>query len=187
MKVYITRHGQDDDSVRGGWSNTSLTKLGIEQAKNLANCICNNTDKYNIGKIFCSDLLRAKETAEIIISKANSIPIKYEHNLREINNGVLAGMDNKIANMKYPNLYYRNLDWNQQYPQGESPCQFYNRICTYFYKFIEENKNYDKNILIITHGGVINIIRTIVDNEIYSNKNKFSSIPCCSMDFFIKL
>lgn len=26
MKIYIARHGQDDDSVRGGWSDCSLTE-----------------------------------------------------------------------------------------------------------------------------------------------------------------
>ena len=29
MKIYIARHGQDDDSVRGGWSDCLLTDLGL--------------------------------------------------------------------------------------------------------------------------------------------------------------
>lgn len=35
MKIYITRHAQDDDSVRGGWSENSLTDLGVLEPNSL--------------------------------------------------------------------------------------------------------------------------------------------------------
>lgn len=187
MKVYITRHGQDDDTVRGGWSDSTLTELGVKQAEKLGIELLSNIDYYNIGKVYSSDLLRAKQTAEIILSKINPDIIQFERALREVNNGDLAGMKNEMADIKYPNLYWRSLDWNQKYPNGESPSEFYNRIYNYFSDFIEENKNYGKNILIISHSGVINVIRSIVHNETYSNKNKYPSIPCCSMEFFIEV
>lgn len=37
MKIYIVRHGQDDDSIRGGWSNCPLIKLGVQQSNQLPN------------------------------------------------------------------------------------------------------------------------------------------------------
>ena len=46
MKIYIVRHGQDDDSVRGGWGDGCITDLGIEQANTLAENL--NRIKYNI-------------------------------------------------------------------------------------------------------------------------------------------
>lgn len=186
MKIYIVRHGQDDDTVRGGWSDSSLTALGIVQANTLAENLKLNQSQYNIKKIISSDLKRALQTAEIIADTLD-LEIETDSNLREVNNGDLAGMKNEIADKLYPNLFWRSLDWNQRYPNGESPCEFYNRIYKYYCNFIEEHKNYDKNILIITHGGVINIIRSIVNNEEYSNKNKFHSTPCCSIKFVVEV
>lgn len=32
MICYLVRHGQDDETVRGGWSDHPLTEAGIHQA-----------------------------------------------------------------------------------------------------------------------------------------------------------
>ena len=57
MKIYITRHARDDDSVRGGWSENSLTDLGVLESNSLADELLKNQSSYNIGKIYSSDLL----------------------------------------------------------------------------------------------------------------------------------
>ena len=41
MICYIIRHGQDDETIRGGWSQHSLTENGIRQAEILAEDIPN--------------------------------------------------------------------------------------------------------------------------------------------------
>lgn len=187
MKIYIVRHGQGDDSVRGGWSNTPLTEQGIEQVQCLAKEIHNNYLKYNIGIIFSSDLLRARQTAEIISSKLENVDVVFKEELREVNNGILSGMKNEIAESLYPNLYWRNLEWEESYPDGESPKEFYNRVSEYFDTFIKQIKSYDKNILIVTHGGVINIIKSIINNEEYSNKSKYQGVQSCKLDFVVEV
>lgn len=123
MKIYIARHGQDDDSVRGGWSDCSLTDLGVKQSVDLADEILSKSDEYNIGMIISSDIIRAKQTA-LIISEKLSVPVKYDMDFREVNNGDLAGLDNHIAEEKYPNLYWRKLEWEEHYPHGESQKNF---------------------------------------------------------------
>lgn len=55
MKIYIARHGQDDDSVRGGWSDCSLTDLGVKQSVDLADEILSKSDEYNIGMLASVD------------------------------------------------------------------------------------------------------------------------------------
>ncbi|MEW8995701.1 histidine phosphatase family protein [Clostridium sp.] len=62
MRIYLVRHGQDDDNYRGGWSNLGLIEEGIEQAKLLANYLCKNKKSYSISKIISSDLERTVET-----------------------------------------------------------------------------------------------------------------------------
>lgn len=182
MKIYIIRHGQDDDTVRGGWSDNGLIDLGFEQANALAENLKLNQSQYNIGKIISSDLKRAVQTAEIVADALDLI-VEATVDFREVNNGDLAGMNNEYADRLYPNLYWRKLEWNQQYPNGESPEEFYERIYKSWTNLIEKYRNYDKNILVVTHSGVINIIKTIINNEQYSNKNKYQSIKCCSIDF----
>lgn len=186
MKIYLVRHAQDDDSVRGGWSNTQLTELGIKQSNKLADEIANNLSYYNIGKIYSSDILRAKQTATILAENLN-LPLELTSDFREVNNGDLAGMNNALADVKYPNLYWRKLDWNEQYPNGESPKEFYDRIFNAWRNFTRSVADYDKNILVVTHGGVINIIRCIIEGTQYSNKNKYQQIPSAEIALEIEV
>lgn len=186
MKVYLVRHGQDDDSVRGGWSDCPLTELGIQQSIELTDNLSNNFEHYNIGKIYSSDIVRAKQTANIIAEKLN-LSVEFMPEFREVNNGVLAGMDNYIAEKNYPNMYWRNLEWDEHYPNEESPKEFYERVSKAWEKFTEELVDYDKNVLLVTHGGVINIIKCIANKTKYSNKDKYPSIPSAEIALEIKV
>lgn len=109
MKYCLIRHGKDDETVRGGWSNSSLTSEGITQVKKLAAEILSST-QIDPGYIFSSDLQRAKKTAEII-SRSLDVPVVYRLEFREVNNGDLTGMNNSIAREKYPGLFWNLLNW----------------------------------------------------------------------------
>lgn len=182
MKCYLIRHGQDDDSVRGGWSDCSLTDKGVEQSTELANRLYDNLEYYNIGKVLSSDIVRAEQTAAIIAEKLN-ISLELVPQFREVNNGDLAGMDNFAAQKNYPDLYWKKLDWEEHYPNGESPKEFYERVGTAWKKLINSLEGYDKNVLLITHAGVINIIKCIVNGTEYSNKEKYQSIPSAEIAY----
>ena len=72
--IFLMRHGEDDDSRLGGWSDASLCQNGIEQVKK--SCERLKDSKYNIEYIFSSDLQRAKETADIV-SEYLVIPVTH--------------------------------------------------------------------------------------------------------------
>ena len=168
MICYLVRHGKDDDSVRGGWSDSPLTAEGVAQVERLsAKILAEN--HMDIGIIYSSDLPRAKQTAEIL-SKAISAPVIARPEFRETNNGVLAGMNNQVAKERYPGMYWSALDWEQSYPNGESPCQFYNRIANAWHSFKNTVQSSDRNVILVTHGGVINVIQCIEHGIAYSNK-----------------
>lgn len=186
MKIYIVRHGQDDDSVRGGWSNCPLIDLGIQQSNKLADELLANRDKYNIGKIYSSDIVRAKQTADIIAGKLN-LAVELSPEFREVNNGLLAGLNNNIAEEKYPNLYWRKLDWEEHYPNGESPKEFYERVSAAWSNLLKSLHGYDKNVLLVTHGGVINIIECISNGVEYSNKQKYQVVPSAKIVFEVEI
>lgn len=88
-----------------------------------------------------------------------------------MNNGKIAGMHNSDAEMQYPGLYYNTLKIDERYPEGESPIEFYERVKRNFETILNENKDY-KNLMLVTHSGVINIIYYIVKNMNWSNKEK---------------
>ncbi len=165
MKVYLVRHGADDNSKRGGWSNHPLAEEGQQQSQELAQRLIESNCDAEI--IISSDLLRAKQTAEALAVRIN-LEIEYNPDFREVNNGDLAGMDNDLASELYPNLYWRKLEWNQQYPNGESPKEFYERVKNAWEKLLS---NKHKSIILVTHGGVINVIMHLVNGVVYSSKS----------------
>lgn len=181
MKFIFIRHAKDDQNYRGGWSNLDITKEGKEQALKLENYLEENEEKFQLKKIISSDLKRAVSTANIINEKMK-LHIELDKNLREMNNGDLAGMLNEEALEKYPGVFFNTLEINEKYPNGESPLEFYNRIKTWLFNAIKQYKNYDGNIIIVTHAGVINIIYYIVKNLEWSNKAKSFKIVSCSIN-----
>ena len=180
MKVFFIRHGKDDDRYRGGWSDLDLIPEGRQQTKLLADYLKENDHKYRIGKIISSDLPRAMSTAQII-GDALNLPVQAEIQLREMNNGELAGMPNDEALRRYPGLFFGSLKMNEPYPNGESPNDFFMRIKKWFGEFTEQYKNTDENILVVTHGGVINIIYHLVNGIEWSNKSPAFKAANCSI------
>lgn len=127
--------------------------------------------------IISSDLVRTRETAEIIASKLSK-EIIFNEKLREINNGDLENLTKEEFNNMYPGLYFSALSMNQAYPNGESPNDFYVRIKDALLEIL--NKYTGKKLLIITHGGVITIIQCLLNGWKYSNLLKIT-VPHASL------
>lgn len=179
MICYLIRHGKDDDTLRGGWSNHGLTSCGMEQVHELAKEMVSRN--INIDCIYSSDLKRAKETSMIIADYLN-VPVIFESEFRETNNGDLAGMKNELADEKYPGLYWSSLDYTECYPNGESPEMFYNRIKTAWQKFKNNLlTQLSKDVALVTHGGVMEVILCIENNIEFSNKEKHFTTPYAKM------
>ena len=162
------RHGEDDDARLGGWSNAGLSSIGIEQAKLAREEIIRAG--YKITHIFSSDLERAKETAEIVAEGLN-LKVAYVKEFRETNNGDLAGMTKEQACKEYPGLYWSSLEWGQQYPNGESPKSFYERVKSAWERFKKDTANVDGDVLLVTHSGVIDVILCLENGLNYTNKH----------------
>jgi len=166
MTCYLIRHGQDDETVRGGWSNYPLTEEGTRQAEILAE----EMSRLAVGAVYSSDLLRAMQTAQVLAETLH-LPVVPLPQFREVNNGDLAGMKNTLALQRYPGLFWNQLGWEQCYPNGESPKQFYERIRAAWMAFSNEILSHNGNVALVTHGGVIHVIRAILENRPYSNRD----------------
>lgn len=166
MVCYLVRHGKDDETVRGGWCDAELCPEGVAQVRELSGRIGN----LLIDRIFSSDLVRTRQTAEILNEGLN-VDIICLPQFREVNNGLLAGMKNDAALVQYPGLFWSALGWEEQYPGGESPREFYERISGAWYAFKKDVKDLPYDVMLVTHGGVMNVIQCIEHGVPYSNKS----------------
>lgn len=178
MVCYLMRHGKDDETVRGGWSDAPLTDIGTEQAKVAAEGI--SRKQCRINRILSSDLPRAVQTARCVAEKLG-LPMELRPEFREVNNGVLAGMKNELALVRYPGLFWNQLDWEERYPGGESPKEFVDRVASGWERLRNEIMASGENALLVTHGGVIHVIMSLEKGEVYSNRNKHPKIDYCQI------
>lgn len=170
MNILFVRHGKDSDQHRGGWSQLDLLPEGKREAKTLADYLVQHKEDYHFTKMITSDLKRAETTATILV-EALQLPLEKESSLRETNE----------ADQKFPRLYFRSLAMDEHYPNGESPREFYQRIKTWFQRFLQENNNSDETQIVVTHGGVINIIYHLVNQIEWTNKSNLFHVKHCSI------
>lgn len=143
MKIYVTRHGQTDWNVQGktqGRADIELNEVGIKQAKQTKEEIKN----VDIDLIICSPLRRAKKTAEII-NEGRNIPIIFDDQIMERDFGEFEG-----EKIKFDEFWDYNA--HPRYQKAETIQEIISRISNFLDKIKEKYK--DKNILLVTHGGV---------------------------------
>lgn len=147
MNLYVVRHGQTEWNVMKkmqGSADIPLNDKGLEQA----GITKSNLKDISIDIIFCSPLIRAKQTAEVINSDRN-LEIIYDNRLRERDYGEFEGTSKTSFNYNDFWAYNKNLTFTK----AENIQVFFKRV----YGFIDEieSKYSNKNILIVTHAGGI--------------------------------
>ncbi len=152
--IYLLRHGLDDESRIGGYSNVSLTEEGITGVEKARSFIESNIE---FQEIISSDVKRAKDTTKIINKNLNK-PVTYTDLLREQDKGDYNGVKKSSLN---PNDYFLgDINIYDTYPNGESLLDLYFRI----EKLLLTIDKWD-NDLLITHRGVINMIYYLLNDK----------------------
>lgn len=152
MKLLVIRHGESEADlldVHEGRADFALTERGHRQAEAMANYVADN---YNISKIYASTLTRAKQTAQHLSDKTG-IPIAFDENLMEFNNGLLAGLPRAVVREKYPEVPDLPID-KAVYGQ-ESQVEFRQRAENALSRILNEVEP-DETIAVVSHGGMIN-------------------------------
>lgn len=157
IKLHLIRHGQYDVTKVGGWTDDSLSIKGKEEVKNLLNKLDNDYDLF-----VSSDLVRAKETSEILNEKLK-MNIDFNKGFREIDMGVLNTTTLKEFSEKYKDLDFSKMKPDEKFPGGESQNEFFERVNKASLELLENNKN--KKILLVTHGGVLSVILYLLKVE----------------------
>lgn len=179
MNIYLVRHGELywEDNIKKciGITDINLNEKGTKKAELIGSFL---KDK-NISKIYTSGLKRCKKSAEIISSILN-VPYHIENELIEINMGIWENKSFDYIKVKYPKEYEnrgKNLS-TFKIENGETFLECYKRSNNIFRRISEEN--YDNNVVIICHSGVIKSIISSIENipldEILSIKLEYGHI-----------
>ncbi len=164
--VYYIRHGENRANITHEFSykkvDYSLTEKGIKQAEATARAL----EGKEICAVYCSPLKRAIETADIIGSKLNLIPIRLEE-FREINVGSLEDQEPTDENWA---IYYKIIkDWQEgktmsRFPDGENFVELNTRAREGLLTVMRSSTNC-QNAAVVGHGRIlISILPEICDN-----------------------
>lgn len=153
--IYIVRHGQTDWNVEGRYAGRIDVKLN-EKGKSQASEIRKKLENVKFDYVVSSPLIRARETAEIIVEDKNEIDI--DQRIIERSNGDLEG--------RLKTEIKETIDFNNPLEKRyniENIVDFKDRI----YDFLEEikEKYKGKNVLIVTHAGVSIYCRCFFEGE----------------------
>lgn len=154
---YIVRHGQSEGNVAGDimGGDPKLTEKGLEQAQALSKLL----SEISIDQIFSSDLVRAKQTAEIV-ALGKKLEAKQDKRVKERSFGNLEGETAAYFSENYKkeiekfreDSLVNQLNWTIA-PGMESLNQILNRALPFFDDL--ENSYQNQTILLVTHANVM--------------------------------
>ncbi len=155
LKIYLARHGQDQDNVLGvlnGHRDHSLTTTGIKQAEDLARRI--KEAKLSFSRIYSSPLIRAHRTAEIIADTLGRDRPEVLAGLIERDFGIMTGKrKDEIEKLCAPDILYTETINYFLSPQGaETFPQLLDRASQILE--VIKSRHDTGNILLVTHGDV---------------------------------
>ena len=168
MNLILIRHGQSEWNALNqftGWKDPGLSSKGIEEAKSAGKIIYNL--KINFDLVFTSALIRAQNTAEIILKEINqSLTTIKDQALNERNYGDLAGLNKNDARKRWGDEQVHI--WRRSYdippPGGESLKDTGERVLPFFMKEILPHVCDGKNVLIAAHGNSLRSLIKFLDN-----------------------
>ena len=168
MNLILIRHGQSEWNALNqftGWKDPDLTAKGTEEAHN-AGTVINNL-KINFDLVFTSALIRAQNTAEIILKEINqSLTTIKNKALNERNYGDLAGLNKDDARKRWGDEQVHI--WRRSYdvppPGGESLKDTGERVLPFFMKEILPHVCEGKNVLVAAHGNSLRSLIKFLDN-----------------------
>jgi broad specificity phosphatase PhoE len=149
--AYVARHGQttlNKDGCFRGNKNPPLDSTGVQQAHRLAKLFSN----IPVSHIFCSDKVRATNTAEIIAA-AKGNKIHKSESLRALNVGDFSGQKRTPESEAALQCYLDNPD--EQIPGGESLNDFKSRIRPCIQEAIDLFMECGEPPLIVAHSSIV--------------------------------
>ncbi len=154
-KYFLMRHGESEFNLVNKISSTPNDKNHItEKGRTEAVAAATLLKKDGVDLIYASDLVRAKETAEIV-AKEIGLPIEsiiYAPEIRELNAGTYNGKTWDEYRATFTSVADR-FEAEHVTEDGESLLDVRDRATKFIYDL--EKKHAGKKILIVSHGDTI--------------------------------
>ena len=152
-QILLVRHAQSEWNVSHRWqghADTPLSAHGRAQSIAAAKTLSTpDTEEHAINIIVASDLVRARETAEIIAGIVGVDNVIVDAGLRERDVGSWQGLTTAEIKSKYPGALA-----NKRYPSGwENDETLLERMLNSLRRIIKSASD-SNNILIVSHAGV---------------------------------
>lgn len=151
--IIFLRHGESVGNLENrfqGHADFPLTETGQAQANALAMRWQEEGCAFDL--IISSPLARARETAEIIRTRLD-VPLEFEPDWMEINNGLLAGMNDEEADRKVPRPQFMT-PFTHYGKTGESRWELYLRAGRAIQHLLDRPPG---RYLVVAHGGILNM------------------------------
>ncbi|MBI2453687.1 class I tRNA ligase family protein [Candidatus Peregrinibacteria bacterium] len=155
---FIVRHGEARQNVEDKLNSDPLQDFHLtEEGRRQAGKASRKLAEQKIDMIFCSQLPRARETAEIF-SAALGVSVTADNRLREREMGIFDG--------KSPHEYIRTFaDLEDRYSRRVEGGESFEDMESRAIEFINylNKKHEGKNIVIVTHGDVVRAVARYFD------------------------
>jgi len=150
VNLYLIRHGRQ---------NSTLCNVDVElseQGRKQAELLRERLQHYHIDALYSSNLIRAKQTAEII-NEALHLHHEIREEIREISFGLLEGMSDEYIEENFREFKdeQKKLLDDIPYPGGENGTSVYERAMPIIQEIVQSGK---KDIVVVTHGGTIRVL-----------------------------
>lgn len=153
MNIYLIRHGRQNSTLCN--VDVELSKEGKEQAELVGKRLVS----YDIEAVYSSQLIRARETADII-NKHLDKPRMIDERWQEADFGGLTGLTNDELKKKYGEFLEKRATMTEDipYPDGGENCQMvFERSFAALKELVKEPY---ENVCVVTHGGVLRALLT---------------------------
>lgn len=158
-KITFVRHGVTDWNIEKraqGHSHNPLNDTGIRQAHALAKRLATSGGDWDL--LIASDLMRAKQTAEIVSGEINKSIAFFDKRLREISRGRIQGTIEAERIEKW------GPDWREMDMEIETKQSVRERGMDFVRDM--EKKYPDKHLLVVSHGILIKeTIKGILEDD----------------------
>ena len=175
MKIYLLRH---EDRTMDLTFFSPLTKNGLENSNELIKYL----EKEKINTIYSSPYIRTLQTIYPYSKKYNIKP-KLDYSIVELYQE--DNIPKKSYQITLPEYISESFNYDQEYnslmlPSNvefpESISDFSKRIKKFLKNLIRYNYNSDKNIILVTHQGVIDMILNSISKKNKEVKDNFTDV-----------
>jgi broad specificity phosphatase PhoE len=147
--IVLVRHGETDWNLERRWqghADPELNDTGRAQAEAVARSLAAKP----FDALYSSDLVRARETAEII-GRELGLPIRLDARMREVDVGEWSGLTMPEIEQRYPEGLRRRREGGTGWEHGESYSAMGDRVVAALRAIAEAHPG--GRVLVVTHGG----------------------------------